>query len=148
MEMVGGRVAAEDSERLAETKDRAEAIFHPVRMRIIQALVGREGLTIHELDDALDDVPLTSLYRHVNRLVDAGILCVVETRPVRGAMERVYAYAEGSSDLTQEDLRFADRPEHMRYFATFVAGLLGAYGRYLHQSEPDLAADRVAYRNA
>lgn len=36
------------------------------------------------------DVPPASLYRHVARLVDAGVLAVVAERRVRGAVERTH----------------------------------------------------------
>jgi len=125
----------------------ADLILHPIRLRIIQAVVGR-SLTPKEIGSALSDVPQATLYRHVNKLADAGILHVVEERPVRGTVERVYALAEGAADLGGRDLADVSKDEHMRYFATFVSTLLNDFGRYLETSDLDFEADGVGYRQA
>ena len=48
----------------------ADLLLHPVRLRIVQAFLGDRALTTTSLRDELCDVPPTSLYRHVARLVD------------------------------------------------------------------------------
>jgi hypothetical protein len=66
-------------------------------MRVVLAL-GAEDLTTKQLRKRLPDVALASLYRAIARLVDAGIIAVVERRQRGGAMERVYrvVHAPGS----------------------------------------------------
>jgi len=68
----------------------ADLLLHPVRLRIVQAFLGDRALTTGELRAELPDVPPASLYRHIARLVDAGVLGVVSERRVRGAVERTY----------------------------------------------------------
>ena len=69
----------------------ADLLLHPVRLRIVQAFLGDRGAHHHDAPAAeLPDVPAASLYRHVARLVDAGVLAVVAERRVRGALERTY----------------------------------------------------------
>src|SRR5258708_12373736 len=74
---------------MAMTK--ADLIIHPGRLRIIQAFGGGRRLTAQELAALVPDIPRASLYRHLNLLVDAGVLAVVEERPVRAIQERVYS---------------------------------------------------------
>ncbi len=64
-------------------------LLHPVRMRVVLAM-GSEDLTTKQLSKSLPDVAQASLYRAIARLVDAGIIAVVERRQRGGAMERVY----------------------------------------------------------
>ncbi|MFT5685853.1 MAG: DNA-binding transcriptional ArsR family regulator [Myxococcota bacterium] len=121
---------------------RDEALLHPVRMRIIQVLASGEPCTARQLDDILSDVPQTSLYRHLGRLVEVGLLEVIGERPVRGSVEKTYALATsalppGAPDATAED--------HFRSFLSVVAAQLGSVSRYLDQGAPDLAADGVAW---
>lgn len=135
-------------ERRTVQPSKPDLILHPIRLRIILALARGRPLTAQELGAALLDVPQATLYRHLNRLHRAGVLSVVEERPVRGAVERVYALREESVDLSP-DLANASREDHMRYFTTFVASLLGEFARYLHRDQRDtidLAADGVGYR--
>lgn len=52
--------------------------------------MGSEDLTTKQLRKRLPDVAQASLYRAIARLVDGGIIAVVERRQRGGAMERVY----------------------------------------------------------
>src|SRR5215831_1697445 len=62
----------------------ADLLLHPVRLRILQTFLGDRTLTTSDLQAELPDVPPASLYRHVGKLVDAGVLAVVSERRVRG----------------------------------------------------------------
>ena len=123
----------------------ADVLLHPVRLRIVQTLAGRR-LTAAAIAEALGDVPQASLYRQINTLLDAGVLAIAATRPVRGATERVYVLVEGAASLAPEDLANAGREDHLRYFTIFVAGLIGDFARYLDSGGPDLLADGAGYR--
>ena len=122
----------------------ADLLLHPVRLRIVQALLGRP-MTPLELMDALGDVPQASLYRHVNHLTAGGLLSVVETRPVRGAVERTYAVVEEAVSLGADSMADVGPEEHRRYFSTFIGTLLAGFGRYLETGASDLVADGVGY---
>src|SRR5215467_1711411 len=51
----------------------ADLLLHPVRLRIVQAFLGDRALTTSALAGELADVPPASLYRHVAKLVRAGV---------------------------------------------------------------------------
>jgi hypothetical protein len=120
----------------------ADLLLHPLRWRIAQAFFGRT-LTTGELHEVLPDVPTTSLYRQVGVLVDAGVLRVVDTRPVRGTTERTYALDAGAEDDSRPD---AERLRTM--FTAFLAGLAGDMDRYLDRPSIDPVVDGVALRQA
>jgi DNA-binding transcriptional ArsR family regulator len=69
---------------------RVDLLIHPIRLRIIQAL-GQDRLTTQELAERLPEVPLSSLYRHLQLLRRGDVLDVVEERLVNGIEEKVYA---------------------------------------------------------
>jgi DNA-binding transcriptional ArsR family regulator len=114
-------------------------------MRIILALAGGPA-TAGEIAGHIPDVPPATLYRHVNALRAGGVLAVAGERKVRGAIERRFALHPGAASLGPDDLAGATRDDHLRWFATFLAGLLGAFGRYVDRGTPDLARDGVGYR--
>lgn len=128
------------------SESKAGLILHPVRMRIITSLVGDHPRTAAEMSELLSDVPQATLYRHLSKLVLAGILSVIDERRVRGAVEKTYTLFAQQATLTAEDLANATGDDHMRYFMTFVATLIGDFGRYLQQDQYDLLADGVGYR--
>jgi DNA-binding transcriptional ArsR family regulator len=129
---------------MADDRLAADTLLHPVRLRIVQALVGRQ-LTTRQLQDELSDVAQASLYRHVARLVDAGLLHVTDERLVRGGIERTYAVIESAVELGPAAFASATPEDHLRYFATFVGALLTSFERYLWSVGPDRRPDRLLY---
>lgn len=125
---------------------KAELILHPVRMRIIQELVGGKRLTAQQLLDRLKDVPQATLYRQLKKLTDAGVLLVADEIPVRGTWEKVYMLPEKGAEFSDEELKQASAEDHLTMFMHFVSSLIGGYGRYLRQPDADLFKDGVSYR--
>ena len=123
----------------------ADLLLHPVRLRIIQALVGHL-MTPLELKDQLGDVSQATLYRHINQLHDGDLIEVVSERQVRGGIERTLGVVESAVQLGSSEFEEASPDDHLRYFVTFVGSLIANYGAYLDSGEPDLADDRVGYQ--
>ncbi|MEG0177275.1 helix-turn-helix domain-containing protein [Anaerorhabdus sp.] len=72
-------------------KDITEIMLNPVRMRIIQTFVAKESITTSEICEKISDIPRTTLYRHINILLDANVLIVVAEKKIRGSTERTLA---------------------------------------------------------
>lgn len=123
----------------------ADLLLHPVRLRIVQAFLGDRPLTTSQLRAELPDVPTASLYRHVARLVDAGVLAVVSERRVRGALERTYVLRVTAASIGLDELANMSPDEHRHAFMAFVAALLSDFDRYLAQGDLDFLRDGVSY---
>jgi DNA-binding transcriptional ArsR family regulator len=122
-----------------------ELILHPIRMRIIMALAAQQ-LTPGQIAEQLADVPQTSLYRHLNTLAQAGLLTVVEERPVRGTIEKVYRLVEGGGRLSAEEMTALSKEDHLRYFMVFLSSLLQDFSQALDKREgPDVLLQDVVY---
>jgi hypothetical protein len=126
----------------------ADLLLHPVRLRIVQAFLGDRALTTTELRSELPDVPAASLYRHVARLVDAGVLGVVSERRVRGALERTYILRVAAANIGVGEFENMTVDEHRQAFTAFVAGLLGDFDRYVARGDIDPVRDGVSYNLA
>jgi hypothetical protein len=126
----------------------ADLLLHPVRLRVVQAFLGERALTTSDLRRELPDVPPASLYRHVARLVDAGVLSVVGERRVRGAVERTYVLRQASASIDLDEVQRMSREDHRHAFVAFVAGLLGDVDRYLERDDFDPVRDGAGYRLA
>lgn len=123
---------------------RAEILLHPVRMRGLRVSSATGPCTVRQIADVLADIPGTSLYWHLGRLVEAGLLEVVSERPVRGAVEKTCDLPQTAGLLTPE-LRDASAEEHFRAFLGFVAGQVSSFSVYLESDAPDLRRDGVTY---
>jgi hypothetical protein len=131
-----------------EAMTSVDLLLHPVRLRIVQAFLGDRALTTTALRAELPDVPSASLYRHVARLVDAGVLAVVAERRVRGAVERTYVLRLSAASVGLDELAAMSPDDHRRAFMAFVAALLSDFDRYLARGDIDLLRDGVTYRLA
>lgn len=126
----------------------ADLLLHPVRLRVVQAFLGDRALTTSQLGAELPDVPPASLYRHVARLVDAGVLSVVAERRVRGATERTYVLRTSAASVDLDELATMTNEQYREMFLAFVAGLIGDFDRYLDKGDADLRRDGVGFRLA
>lgn len=122
-----------------------DLLLHPVRLRVIQAVAGRE-VTALQLARELPDIPQATLYRHLKVLSEAGVLSVVGERRVRNTTERTYALPDRDQLLSAEDLQGATQEDLVRLFTQFAGGLLGYYVRYVERGNADFARDRVVLR--
>jgi hypothetical protein len=123
----------------------ADLLLHPVRLRIVQAFLGDRALTTSQLRAELPDVPPASLYRHVSRLVEGGVLGVVDERRVRGALERTYLLRTSAARVGLDEVAKMTPDEHRQAFLGFVAGLITDFDRYLARGDVDLLRDGVSY---
>jgi DNA-binding transcriptional ArsR family regulator len=122
-----------------------DLLLHPVRLRILQAFLGDRSLTTSQLSAELADIPAASLYRHVARLVEAGVLAVLGEQRVRGAVERTYELRVTAAAVGPEQLAAMSVEDHRQAFLGYVAGLLGDFDRYLDRGDVDLVRDGVSY---
>jgi DNA-binding transcriptional ArsR family regulator len=119
-------------------------ILHPVRLRIIQTLVRRERNTQH-IAEALPDIPVSSLYRHIRMLLEAGYIEIASTRSVNGIEERTYRISETKPPLlSNEEFRGLSRDELQQAFSMLVGMILTSFNEYLDATpEPDWKRDRL-----
>jgi len=125
-----------------------EVALHPVRMQILQTLTAGRRLTPGQMAERLPHVAQATLYRQINRLLEAGLIHVVEDRQVRGTTERVYALAAGGSLLSTADAGRITPEEHLRLFMTYTTGLINRFAEYIRQPGANVAKDWVRYRQA
>lgn len=109
-------------------KDLSDVMLNSTRMRIVQALASHEKRTATELSEIINDVPRTTLYRHINILIDAKVVTIVEEKKIRGSFERTLS-------LNIEELsRQRDTKELPKQAFGF---LMNTYSKFQHYFERD-----------
>jgi hypothetical protein len=126
----------------------ADLLLHPVRLRIVKAFLGDRALTTRQLAAELPDVPAGSIYRHVARLTEAGVLQVVAQRRVRATTERTFALRLFAARMQPDEIAAMSLDEHLNAFLGYVAGLLGDFDRYLATQPEDPVKDGAGYQVA
>jgi DNA-binding transcriptional ArsR family regulator len=112
---------------------KADLLLHPLRLQIITAIASQQK-TAKEIAQIIPEVPLTTLYRHINSLLAGGLLKVVGETQVRGTIERTYALAVQPS-LNADDLHGMTKQEYQQAFLIYLSSLLGAAEHYLESKE-------------
>src|SRR5690348_5821986 len=110
---------------------RPDLLMHPVRMRVVRALLGGRRRTTGQLREELPDVPVATLYRQIARLVDGEALEVVDEHRVRGAVERTYALREGVVDVGPEEAAQLSPDATRQALTAFLAAIGSGYERFL-----------------
>ena len=115
-----------------------DLLLHPVRMRILLTLAGCE-LTPKEISKQLADVAHATLYRHIAKLAEAGLLSVVGEAQKRGVMERTYALATTEGIDISASFQEAGAVEQFGFFLTFVTSILQDVGAHMKANEEKLS---------
>jgi DNA-binding transcriptional ArsR family regulator len=129
------------------TKRRSDILLHPIRLRIVLMASSNELITT-DIAKRLPEVPLATLYRHIAKLVDAGMLEIASERQARGAMERTYRVNTSHAGLNTDEVEDMSPEEHLQAFTVFTGILIDTYERYLATPDPNPAADGVSFRQA
>ncbi|MFR9803877.1 helix-turn-helix domain-containing protein [Pseudonocardia sp. RS010] len=130
---------------------RPDLLLHPVRMRVVRALLGGRRCTTGQLRDELSDVPVATLYRQVARLVEGGALEIVDEHRVRGSVERTYALRDGVVDVGPEEAARMTPESAKQALTAFLAALAAGYERFLDtlpDSPEALAREVHGFRTA
>ena len=101
-----------------------DIMSNPTRIRIMQYMGVHKESTTKEIAAYMPDVPRRTLYRHINFLVEIGVIKVKETRQVRGGEERVLIdnQAEYLNNMSPSDVTYQ-----------FFANLQSQFLRYHEQ---------------
>ncbi|WP_030750350.1 helix-turn-helix domain-containing protein [Streptomyces sp. NRRL F-5135] len=121
-------------------------LLHPVRMRILQTLVGADELTTAQLRERMPDVPPATMYRHIATLTRAGVLEVVGERPVRGTLERSYRVRQDQALVDVDARGTMTKDDHRQAFTVFTGAMMADFDRYLSRDDSEPAREGVLYR--
>ncbi|MFE8703117.1 helix-turn-helix domain-containing protein [Cytobacillus sp. FJAT-54145] len=127
-------------------ESKADVLLHPVRLKIVQEFLGSKSLTSKDLLKRLPSVPQATLYRQIDKLVQSGILTVVEENQVRGTIEKVFSLNFGQANLAKDDLQETSKEEHLNYFMLFISQILKSFEEYIDQKNTDFEKDGLGYR--
>ena len=118
-----------------------EILLNPIRMRIIQELATKESMTATELCEKISDIPRTTMYRHINILLDNNILSVVSEKKIRGSLERTLA-------LNIEEISGYNTLKNASQNAwSFLMNRYARFHNYFSRDNPDPGKDKIFLNN-
>lgn len=126
-------------------KTSLDILLNPVRMGIVQNLIGGRCLSTQQISELLPHVPQATLYRHLNRLLKEGFISVVEENQVRGIVEKVYSLVGKSIEEANKEAAEMNTDDHKQYFFTFLLGLMDELEHYFEADGCDVHKDGLSY---
>jgi len=119
-----------------------DLVFHPVRIRVLTTLSGRQ-MTTKELAKELPEVSQPSLYRHIGLLIDAKMIKVVKEERIRGSVLR-YLEVNTATDM-KLDLKTVPIEHRIEYFARYLLLMLQTYTKTLRSGKVDPATTPMPF---
>ncbi|MBE1555969.1 helix-turn-helix domain-containing protein [Sporosarcina limicola] len=126
--------------------NKAEVLMHPVRMKISQVLMRNKefGLTPLEMVKIIEDVPQATLYRHIQILLEAGIIRISKEKKVRSVSEKYYVLNEEEMKLSSDEWKEYSTKEKLGYISFYQLSLFTQYQNYLTKLETQACTEDKA----
>ena len=130
--------------------NKAEVLMHPVRIKITQALMrsSNQGLSTLEMLKLIKDVPQATLYRHIQVMLDAGIISIVKEEKVRSVTEKYYALNGEAARLNAADMQHATKEQKLSFVSYYQLTLMTQYQSYLEKISEENADDLATFSMA
>ncbi|MCP1103330.1 hypothetical protein M2454_001418 [Aequitasia blattaphilus] len=124
-----------------------DCLMNPIMGKIYMNLSGGKEMTAKQLAQLHPDIPQTTLYRYIKRMLTEGVIKTVKETPVRGTIERTYALAidfkAGIASIVDDNSGEA----YMALFMQYISGLTKLFGDYCKKSDIDIKGD-ISFFNA
>lgn len=122
-----------------------DCFTHPIKCKLLLELYSAGKATAKQLAETYNDIPQATLYRHLKRMTNDGILKVVEENQIRGTIEKTYAVAidldAGGQALSGENAGDA----YLQMFMQYVFGFIKQFQAYCKRPDIDILNDRSGF---
>lgn len=124
--------------------DAQHLLLHPVRLRIVNAILDGRHFTTAQLGQRLTDVSKATIYRQLALLVAGDLIQVVDEERVRGGIRRTYQLTSRRPLLHDDDVSQLTADHHRDLMSNLATTMVAEFSRYL--SRPDAQPTATSYR--
>ncbi|GIN69992.1 transcriptional regulator [Bacillus sp. J14TS2] len=101
------------------------------RFKIALELIDKkEGLSIMQLNQLLEDISQATLYRQVNGMFEDGLLTIVRKKKTRSGEENFYALKTTGYKISEEEWNQATYDEKVNFITYYYMYVLNTYQNY------------------
>lgn len=122
-----------------------ECITNPVKCKLLLEIYAQERATAKHLSDVLGDIPQATLYRNLKKMLNDGLLKVVEETRVRGTVERTYAPAFNLNSDFEAILAENSGPLYMQVFMQYFLGFAKQFREYCKSPNINIKKDMSGF---
>jgi len=121
-------------------------LTNPIKCKLFSDIEAGERTTAKKLAEANQNIPQATLYRYLKKMVEDGILEVVEERQVRNVREKVYGAAVDVEAQVQQVIANNSGEGYLSLFRQFCSGLQNEFQAYAVQDDIDILHDGSGFR--
>lgn len=121
-------------------KNLMDCLQNPIKCKILLSVRAEGQTTAKQLAEANKTIPQATLYRHLGKMTNDGILKVVQENRIRGVVEKVYALAEELA-VKPTVLAQLSGEAYMSLFTEYVMNIMGEFSAYTSGEGIDIAND-------
>lgn len=118
-----------------------ECITNPVKCKLLLEIYSQGQATAKHLSDTHSDIPQATLYRHLKKMLNDGILKVIEETQVRGTVEKTYALALDLNGNFETILAENSGTLYMQVFVQYFLGFAKQFREYCKQPNLNIKGD-------
>lgn len=122
-----------------------ECITNPVKCKLLLEIYSQERATAKHLSDMLGDIPQATLYRNLKKMLNDGILQVVEETQIRGTVERTYALAFDLNSNFETVLAENSGMLYMQVFTQYFLGFAKQFQEYCKSPNINIKKDMSGF---
>lgn len=122
-----------------------DCITNPVKCKLLLEIQSQGKATAKQLSDIYHDIPQATLYRHLKKMLNDGILQVIEETQVRGTVEKTYALALDVNDKMETMLEENSGELYMQYFMQYILGFAKQFQRYCQSPGIQIKEDMTGF---
>jgi len=116
-------------------------LSNPVKAKLILEIQEQGQVTTGQLTEKFSQIPQATLYRYVKKMLTDGLLKVVEERPVRGTVEKIYALGFDFIDNNKKVIEENDGNAYFQMATLYMLGILTEFKEYADRTNIDLLGD-------
>ncbi|MCL2367944.1 MAG: hypothetical protein FWC72_03015 [Oscillospiraceae bacterium] len=119
---------------------------NPIKCKLLSDIQAQGQTTAKQLAERNPGIPQATLYRYLKRMVEDGVLAVLEERQVRNVREKVYGMAIDFEAEIENIVEGNSGVGYLGLFQQFSNGLLHEFQTYAAKDGIDIKHDGSGFR--
>ncbi|SHI46560.1 Helix-turn-helix domain-containing protein [Clostridium cavendishii DSM 21758] len=103
---------------------RIEVFMHPIRIKILHELIKKDRVTNKEILESFKGVPKSTLYKHISKLLNEGIIEVVHEKNIKNNFDKIYKIKINPIEEIEKLVQEKDSQKIINLFYNFTMTLL------------------------
>lgn len=120
-------------------------ITNPVKCKLLLEIHAQGKVTAKRLADIYSDIPQATLYRYLKKMLNDGILQVVEETQVRGTVEKTYALSAHAGQDMEAMVEENSGELYMQYFMQYIMGFARQFQTYCQAPDINIKEDMTGF---